>query len=285
MRGRVGSASTVSEPAEQPRNLFADASVPVNYQELLVPVVFEPWAEILLAKADVRAGDEVLDVACGTGVVSRRAAIAAGPSGRVTAVDISAPMLEQATSVTGAPDTAEIEYRNGSALNLPFADASFDRVLSQQGLQFFPDKSAALAEMNRVLRPGGTVTLAVWDAGHRLEPFDNYTEALVDAGVEPPFERAFDTAMYVAAPGQVRQLLQDAGFEAIEVTVATTTLEWPEPGLAAAGIMGTPFAPLIQALEAERRRALQADLLRRFGPQEHGEPVRRKSASVIARAG
>jgi SAM-dependent methyltransferase len=184
-----------------------------------------------------------------------------------------------------ASGSAPIEWIEAPAAPLPLPDASVDVVTCQQGLQFFPDKPAALAEMSRVLRPGGTVALAVWDAGHRLQPFEEYTEALADAGVEPPFEHAFERALFVADPGRIRQLLQDAGFDNIEVTVATATLAWPEPGLAAAGIMGTPFAPLVQALGAERRRALQADLLRRFEAETAGEPVRRESASVIARAG
>ena len=274
----------VPTPDETSRIRFDDASVPTNYEELLAPVIFEPWAKLLLETAQISSGDAVLDVACGTGVVSRRAAAAAGPSGRVVALDVSAPMLERARAGTSHDGAAPTEFVEGSALDLPLADASFDRVVCQQGLQFFPDKPAALAEFRRVLRPGGTVTVAVWEAGHRLEPFESYMEALIAAKVEPPFENAFDRGPVSTVPARLRTLLEQAAFDPIEVAVKTITLQWPEPGLAAAGIMGTPFAPLVQALVPHRRHAIQADLVARFAPHAPDAPVLRESASVIAHA-
>ena len=129
------------------------------YEEKFVPALFRPWAEPLIAAAAVSAGDRVLDVACGTGVVTRRIAAITGSEAPPTGLDIAPGMLQVARSID-----AGIDWRHGDACALPFADASFDRVLCQFGLMFFPDRVGALAEMLRVLRPGGRLAVSVWDA-------------------------------------------------------------------------------------------------------------------------
>lgn len=130
------------------------------YERYLVPIFFEPWAERLLAQAGVRSGERVLDVACGTGSVARRAAERAGPSGKVVGLDLNAGMLAVARRVSAAARPA-IEWRQGDAAGLPFPEGSFDVVTCQQALQFFPDRPKALREMRRVLAPGGRAALAV----------------------------------------------------------------------------------------------------------------------------
>lgn len=130
------------------------------YERYLVPLFFEPWAERLLAGAGVRSGERVLDVACGTGSVARRAAHRVGPSGRVVGLDLNEGMLAVARRVSG-PSRPAIEWRQGDAASLPFPDGSFDVVTCQQALQFFPDRPRALREMRRVLAPGGRAALAV----------------------------------------------------------------------------------------------------------------------------
>ena len=185
----------------------------------LGPVVFEPWAEVLLDAVGVTAGDRVLDVASGTGVVARAAARRAGPQGRVVGTDVSEPMLSLAAALPLPDDSAPVEYLEARADNLPFPDESFDVVLCQQGLQFFPERLDAAREMHRVLRPGGTLGAAVWAAAHRLEPFDDYAEALAATGVEPPFPRAFDNGTFVMSDEAGRRLFEDAGFATVEVSV------------------------------------------------------------------
>jgi SAM-dependent methyltransferase len=273
-------------PSEKPDGrsaAFAAASVPGNYERRLAPVVFEPWARVLVDAVGIGAGDAVLDVASGTGVVARLAAQRAGRNGRVVASDVSGAMLAHAATRT-ADDAARIEHVEASAQDLPFAAAEFDAVLCQQGLQFFPDRRAAAREMRRVVRAGGVVGVAVWAAGHRLEPFDDYSEALGGAGVPPPFPGAFENASFVMEAGQVRALLEDAGFSSVEVSTVDRTIVWLDADSAAAGILGTPFGPLVESLPPGRRDALQADLIRRFTPDSPGVPVRRETSAVIARA-
>jgi ubiquinone/menaquinone biosynthesis C-methylase UbiE len=262
---------------------FAAASVPENYDRHLAPVIFEPWAEILLEAVGVRPRDRVLDVASGTGVVARLAARYAGPEGRVVASDVSATMLAYAATRATSPGAAPIEYLEASATGLPVADGVFDVVLCQQGLQFFSDRAGAAAELHRVLRPGGAAGVAVWARGHRLEPFDDYVDALIGAGGEPPFAGAFESSSFVIGADELSTLLSDAGFTEIEVSVVEHTIVWPNAETKAAGILGTPYGPLVARLPPDRREALELDLLgRALAP--HGEPVRRATAAVVARA-
>jgi hypothetical protein len=138
--------------------------------------------------------------------------------------------------------------------------------------------------MRRVLRGDGAVGIAVWAAGYRLEPFDDYTEALAAAGVPPPFPRAFENSTFVMDPDDVGQLLERAGFSMLEVSVVAQTITFAGAGAAAAAILGTPFGPVVEGLEADRRGAVFDDLERRFAPSSPGAPVSRDTSSVIARA-
>ncbi len=110
--------------------------------------------------------EAVLDVATGPGTVARIAAARARSTGRVVGIDISAPMLEVARGKPAEPGAAPLEFLERHAHDLQFPDASFDVVLCQQGLQFFPDQIAALPEMHRVLKPSGRVGIAVWAKGY-----------------------------------------------------------------------------------------------------------------------
>jgi SAM-dependent methyltransferase len=141
---------------------MAPTSAMTFYDEIMVPRMFDPWAELLLDQLQLQNGQTVLDVACGPGTVTRRAALRVGPEGRVVGCDFSPAMLDLARSkvLTGA--TAPIDYLECPADSLRVADDAFDVITCQQGLQFFPDQPAALAEMRRALRPGGQLGIATW---------------------------------------------------------------------------------------------------------------------------
>ncbi|HEU4368132.1 MAG TPA: methyltransferase domain-containing protein [Methylomirabilota bacterium] len=129
------------------------------YQREMVPASFARWAPDLVELAGVGPGQHVLDVACGTGVVTRLVAERVGSSGRAAGLDVNADML--AAARTASPGS-RIEWHEGRAQALPFPDGTFDVVLCQQGLQFFPDRTAGLREMRRVLVPGGRLALSCW---------------------------------------------------------------------------------------------------------------------------
>src|SRR4051794_40596887 len=152
-------------------------SGPAKYQEFLVPAMFTPFAETLVEQAGVGEGSNVLDVACGTGAASRAAARRAGPSGSVTGVDLGEPTLAVARAQPVDDGAAPIAWLQADATELPVEDGAFDVGLCQQGLQFFPDKGAALAEMHRALKPGGRLAIATWTSIERT-PVAAIVEAL-----------------------------------------------------------------------------------------------------------
>jgi ubiquinone/menaquinone biosynthesis C-methylase UbiE len=127
------------------------------YEQFFVPALFGQWTAAMLDAAGVASGDDVLDVGCGTGVLARAAVGRVAPSGTVTGLDRNDAMLAVARR---ADD--RVAWRAGLAEEMPFADSAFDRVTSQFALMFFDDRRAAVAEMSRVLRPGGVLAVATW---------------------------------------------------------------------------------------------------------------------------
>ena len=138
-------------------------SVPAIYEQYLVPLIFQPYADDLARRLAVLRPSSVLELAAGTGVVTRAVASSLPASVSITATDLHQAMLDEASARgTSRP----VHWRQADAMQLPFPDGSFDAVLCQFGVMFFPDKAAAFAEARRVLTPGGTFLFNVWD---RLE--------------------------------------------------------------------------------------------------------------------
>lgn len=144
---------TTPEPPESFQLSLVAAEL---YESAFVPAFFAQWAPLLCEAASVASGAAVLDVACGTGVVARTAADLVAPGGSVVGLDLNEAMLTVARRLR--PD---VGWRQGRADDLPFADESFDVTLCQMALMFFPDRAAALSEIRRVTRAGGTVAVAV----------------------------------------------------------------------------------------------------------------------------
>jgi len=230
-------------------------SVAEGYRANLEPVIFEPWAEELVRFAGVAPGQVVLDVAAGTGAVSRAAARAVGPEGRVVASDISEDMLAQ---VIRGDEPAVIETVVSSATELDLASGTVDVVLCQQGLQFFPDRAAAAAEMRRVLRPGGRVAASVWLAGVPLHPFGLYGEVFEAAGMDEPI----DVRWFAMSPDEVGTLLAGGGFAAVELETRELPFRWDSATAGARGAAGTPFLAFLSTLPPDRLGEVMADLER-----------------------
>jgi SAM-dependent methyltransferase len=135
-------------------------SIPQLYDEYMVPLIFEPYAADLASRVAIRQPSCLLEIAAGTGVVTRHLAKALAPEVRIVATDLNQAMLDRAAAVgTSRP----VDWRQADAMHLPFGDESFDVVVCQFGVMFFPDKPKAFAEAKRVLRPGGTFIFNVWD--------------------------------------------------------------------------------------------------------------------------
>ena len=138
-------------------NLEAQVEAAKAYEALFVPALFAQWAPKIIDAANVLAGQSVLDVACGTGVLASEARLRTGPTGYVAGLDPGVGMLAVAKELVPS-----LDWRQGTAESMPFADASFDAVVSQFGLMFM-DRDKALREMLRVLKPQGRLVVAVWD--------------------------------------------------------------------------------------------------------------------------
>jgi SAM-dependent methyltransferase len=161
-----------------------EGSIPQLYDEYLVPLIFEPYAEDLAARVAARDPASVLEIAAGTGVVTRAMAKRLPAATSIVATDLNAPMIERAQAIgTSRP----VEWRTADAMSLPFGEASFDAVVCQFGAMFFPDKPKAFAEARRVLRPGGAFLFNVWDRIEDNEFADAVTTALASLfPADPP---------------------------------------------------------------------------------------------------
>jgi SAM-dependent methyltransferase len=150
-------------------------SIPKLYDTYLVPLIFEPYAADLVRRLVSRSVPRVLEIAAGTGVVTRALASVLPESVSIVATDLNQAMLDQA-SVVGTKRT--VEWRQADAMQLPFQDGTFDAVVCQFGVMFFPDKAKAFSEARRVLRPGGVFIFNVWDRIEENEFADTVTTAL-----------------------------------------------------------------------------------------------------------
>jgi SAM-dependent methyltransferase len=190
------------------------------YEQHLVPAVMARWTPEFVELMSLRFGDRALDVACGTGVVTRELPYRVGKTGRVVGLDINPGMLAMARAI--APNLP-IEWMEGNAVSMPFPDASFDVVAAQQGLQFLPDKPAALSEMRRVLVPGGRLVLSVWRSTRHNSAFRALEEALARR-IGPA--RAALPPYSLGDAQLIRSILTTAGFKEIHIEAVVKFSRW-----------------------------------------------------------
>lgn len=192
-----------------------------GYEDLLVPALFQQWTERVLDAAQIRSGDRVLDVACGTGALAREVAGRVGASGSTSGLDPGPGMIAVAERL--APS---VEWRRGAAESLPFKDASFDAVVSQFGLMFFADRRKALEEMLRVLTSGGRLAVAVWDS---LENIPAYAEevALLSRMAGENAANAVRAPFVLGARADLMKLFKEAAVSSVAIATYTGTARFP----------------------------------------------------------
>ncbi len=227
------------------------------YDEVLVPRLFVPWARLLLDELDLAPGEAVLDVACGPGSVARLAAERVGPNGRVTGCDFSPAMLELARAKPALRGMAPIEYVGAPADDLPVTAQSFDVAVCQQGLQFFPDRPAALSELRRALRPGGRLGVAVWGEIGDSPVFGAMFDAIREAVDEGLADRYRAGPWGLPSGEELAALFADAGFDDVQVERHTVAVVF-EGGAAqfASTLAASGIAAEIAALPAEAEARL-----------------------------
>jgi ubiquinone/menaquinone biosynthesis C-methylase UbiE len=222
------------------------ASFPQLYEDSLVQPLFQPWAELLLARAELAAGVSVLDVACGTGIVARLAH--RRDAARVVGVDVSGPMLEVARAIE-----PNIEWREGDAAALPVAaDERFGRVFCQQGVQFFADRPAAARELRRVTTPGGVLLAAVWRPAAEMPVFEAL-QRVAERHVGPIHDQRYAFGDGNALAG----LLSDAGFRDVLVDQESLVSRFTDgAGFVRMNAMALIGMSGVELEEAERDRLL-----------------------------
>jgi ubiquinone/menaquinone biosynthesis C-methylase UbiE len=202
-----------------PSYAMDQASFPQMYERFLAGPLFRPWAELTLDELRLSAGDRVLDIACGTGVVARVAQQRLGHGTSIVGIDISPAMLEVARAV--APD---IDWREGSAGALPLRDGEqFDAVICQQGLQFFPDKPAAAAQMRRALIQGGKLAVSTWRCDEEI-PFFRELRRVAEVHLGPVADQRY---AYGDA-GALETLLREAGFRDVRSRKLSRTMRFDD---------------------------------------------------------
>ena len=201
--------------------LPGDIAAAAAYEELHVPALFRQWAPRVAEAAQIRPGQRVLDVACGTGVLAREAAGRVGSEGSVVGMDAGRGMLAVAGRLAPA-----IEWREGTAEALPFEDASFHAVVSQFGLMFFGDRVRALQEMARVLAPGGRMAVAVWESLERSEAYPDEV-ALLERLAGRPAADALRAPFALGDRKELAALFDGVGVGAVEISTQRGTARFP----------------------------------------------------------
>jgi SAM-dependent methyltransferase len=251
---------------------FADA-----YERTLVPAVFERYARDLVGRArPIGASDRILDLGCGTGIVARVLRERLGGAANVVGIDASAAMIEKARSI--AP---EIDFREGNAMALPFADGSFELVLCQEMLQFVPDRVAALREVLRVLTPGGRLLTSTWRP-RSVQPFHDALGRAAERHLGAPNDKRW--SLDAVALGQA---LTDVGLTSIRIETVSLTERYGEfPTRMNAMAANFDLGALSEAEKEQRFAAIEADsveVLARFALGDgFGAPSFANVASAIA---
>jgi ubiquinone/menaquinone biosynthesis C-methylase UbiE len=237
-------------------------SAPEIYERELVPAVFGAWAPILVELAQPRAGERVIDIACGTGIVARTAAANVGPAGAVVGIDLNPGMLGVARSLSS---TGSLHWREASADKLPFPDGSFDVVYCQLGLQFFPDRAAALHEMRRVSSAKGRLALMVWRGIHESPGFAALAEAL-EQHIGPAAAAIMRAPFGFSNADELETLVRAAGFQNVVVLQRQGTVRFPSvERFVLSYIAGSPLAGPVSKADDAAREALITDVRNALG--------------------
>lgn len=247
--------NTQSLPAE---GWQVDGNSAEAYERYLASA-FSPWANGLIALAEVREGERVLDVACGTGIVARQAAPKVGATGTVVGLDLNEDMLRVAHNMSTGVRPA-IEWRRGNATDLPFPAGAFDVVFCEQAIQFFSDPVKALGEMRRMLMPGARAAVSVCRPIRYCPTYVVMANAL-ERHVGPEAGAMMRSPFSLWDVDQFRKLFTDAGFREVNVKIDVSSLRYPSVGeFLRREAASSPLAGPVSALNANARRDLIRDL-------------------------
>lgn len=232
------------------------------YQSFFVPTIATPVSGELLRTAELRPGERVVDVACGTGVITRAAAEQVGATGTVTGVDLSPDMIAvaEATPAAGAP----IAWHQADAASLPLPDASYDVALCQMGLMFMEDRARALAELHRVLAAGGRIVV---NTPGRIQPLFQAMERAIVDNLDPRLGAFVGAVFSLHDPDELAGLLRSAGFEDVSSAEYTARFDLPEPAeFLWTYVNLTPMGPLVAQTPEVAQTAVERQFVDAWAP-------------------
>lgn len=249
-----------------------------NYERYFVPTIGTAWATALLEVAGLSRGERVLDVACGTGVVTRRASELVGPEGNVAGLDVNPAMLAVARSAS----PTSIEWHESSAESIPCPDASFDVVTCSLGLQFVSDRSAAMREIHRVLAAGGRVTIAT--VGPTPPVFEILAQALA-RHVKPEVAAFMRHVFSLHEHQELRDLAEGAGLRSVSVQSKPLRVMLPPPSeFLWQYVHSTPLAGPVGEIGDDERAALERDVTTAWHTFLDGDALRLDVNAVLTTA-
>jgi SAM-dependent methyltransferase len=229
------------------------------FERYMVPAIFKPWAEDLLSRARPRPGEHLLDVACGTGVVARTAAPLVQPGGSVIGLDLNPSMLDQARGRAG---DLPIEWISASADSIPRPDSTFDLLLCQQGLQYFPDRVAALREMRRVTKPGGRLALSVFCDGEGHRAF----AAPIERHLGPEAAAISLEPLKLPDGELIKRLVEQAGWRLTSFERVELRTRFGSPREFILYTFATRLKPALEQVDESVREALARDAMEALSP-------------------
>ncbi len=257
-------------------------AIPENYDRYLGPVLFEPYANDLVARLQVADEGSVLELACGTGIVTRRLRERLAARVKIVATDLNEAMLSYAKQKFESSE--RIEWKQAAATELPFADQSFDAVVCQFGLMFFPDKEQAAREAFRVLKPESVFLFNVWDA---IEENDlpHIAHTIISKFFDDNPPNFYQIPFSFHDLGTIESLLSQAGFRNIECSIVSMTAEAASAQEVTRGLVhGNPVIAAIRERDESRVPEIENAVAQAVTAQCGDAPVRARMRAVVCSA-
>jgi ubiquinone/menaquinone biosynthesis C-methylase UbiE len=263
------------------QNAVFGGSIPENYDRYLGPSFFEPFANDMVARLDPSRNRSVLEIACGTGIVTRRLRDRLSTEARLVATDLNPAMFVLAQKKFDPKEN--VTWLEADAGVLPFADGSFDAALCQFGAMFFPDKEAAMRETHRVLNAGGVFLFNVWDSLGK-NPVALTAHETIGSFFDHDPPNFYELPFGFCDPDLIRQLLGKAGFAEIEISVVTLPCRNSSAAEFAIGLVrGNPVATAIEERGGDVDRVVRA-VEKKIGERFGVAPVETTMRALVCRA-
>ena len=257
-------------------------AIPENYDRYLGPVLFEPYAADLVTRLNLPKNAAVLELACGTGIVTRHLRAQLAPRVKIVATDLNDAMLAYARRKFDNSET--IEWKQADATNLPFADQSFDAVVCQLGLMFFPDKEKAMRETYRVLKPGGVFVFNVWDAIEHND-LQHIAHTIISRFFDDNPPDFYQIPFSFHDSEVIRSLLSAAGFRHIQSSLVSLKATAASVTDLARGLVhGNPVISAIRERDESSIPAIEAAVAAAVAVQCGDSPVQAKMQALICSA-